>query len=128
LEYNLENLHWREFERLIAFYLKEKIGEGLWVFDGSQDKGRDAEFRGEANDFPSKSSPFRGDWIFQLNHYALKVHRLRRGLKSRLFLIINLLKCHVVKWISAECFATESLAPKVHSFGLTLWDSKTQNN
>jgi hypothetical protein len=64
----------------------------------------------------------------KLNHYALKVHRLRRGLKSRLFLIINLLKCHVVKWISAECFATESLAPKVHSFGLTLWDSKTQNN
>jgi hypothetical protein len=60
----------------------------------------------------------------KLNHYALKVHRLRRGLKSRLFLIINLLKCHVVKWISAECFATESLAPKVHSFGLTLWDSK----
>lgn len=68
MSYDLENLHWREFERLVAFYLKEKIGEGLWTFDGSQDKGRDAVFSGTANDFPSMSSPYTGAWIFQVKH------------------------------------------------------------
>jgi hypothetical protein len=76
LQYNLENLHWREFERLITFYLKEKIGEGVWTFDGSQDKGRDAEFRGEANEFPSKSCTFRGDWIFQVKHKTTRTRTL----------------------------------------------------
>lgn len=68
MKYNLENLHWREFERLIIFYLKEKIGEGTWAFDGSKDFGRDAEFKGTANEFPSKTNPWKGNWIFQVKH------------------------------------------------------------
>lgn len=78
LQYNLENLHWREFERLVTFYLKEKIGEGLWVFDGSRDKGRDAEFCGVANEFPSKSHPFSGDWIFQVKHRTTRTKTLHQ--------------------------------------------------
>lgn len=66
--YNLENLSWQEFETLTKFYLKEKIGEGLWVFDGSQDMGRDAAFTGTANEFPSKTAPYNGNWIFQTKH------------------------------------------------------------
>ena len=68
MHFNLQNLSWQEFERLAKFYLKEKIGEGLWVFDGSQDMGRDAAFSGTANEFPSKSAPYKGDWIFQAKH------------------------------------------------------------
>src|SRR5712692_407555 len=68
LKYNLENLHWQEFERLVTYYLKEKIGEGLWVFGGNNDQGRDATFSGVANAYPSKSSPWGGDWIFQAKH------------------------------------------------------------
>lgn len=68
MKYNLENLTWQEFERLIIFYLKEKIGEGTWAFDGSKDFGRDAEFKGTANEFPSKSTPWKGNWIFQVKH------------------------------------------------------------
>lgn len=68
MKYNLENLHWREFERLIIFYLKEKIGEGTWAFDGSKDFGRDAEFKGTANEFPSRTNPWKGNWIFQVKH------------------------------------------------------------
>lgn len=76
MQYNLENLHWREFERLVAFYLKEKIGEGLWVFDGSRDQGRDAAFCGVANEFPSKSRPYSGDWIFQVKHRTTRTKTL----------------------------------------------------
>lgn len=70
--YNLENLSWQEFETLTKFYLKEKIGEGLWVFDGSQDMGRDAVFTGTANEFPSKAAPYSGNWIFQGKHRTTK--------------------------------------------------------
>ena len=66
--YNLENLHWQEFEKLTKFYLKKIIGEGLWVFDGSKDMGRDAAFSGTANEFPSLTCPYTGDWIFQVKH------------------------------------------------------------
>jgi hypothetical protein len=68
LKYNLENLHWQEFERLVSFYLKEKIGEGLWIFGGDRDQGRDATFSGVANEYPSKSGPYSGEWIFQVKH------------------------------------------------------------
>src|SRR5687768_16442737 len=68
MKYNLENLHWREFETLVTYYLKETIGAGLWVFGGSKDKGRDSTFSGEANAYPSKSGPWRGEWIFQIKH------------------------------------------------------------
>ena len=78
MQHNLENLHWREFERLAAFYLKEKIGEGLSVFGGSRDSGRDAIFRGTANEFPSKSEPYAGDWIFQVKHRTTRGATIRQ--------------------------------------------------
>lgn len=65
---NLDKLTWQEFERLITFYLKEKVGQGLSVFGGSKDQGRDATFHGVANEYPSKSRPWKGDWIFQIKH------------------------------------------------------------
>lgn len=68
MKYNLENLLWGEFERLIVYYLKEKVGEGVWAFDGSKDMGRDAAFKGTANEFPSKSNPWKGSWIVQVKH------------------------------------------------------------
>jgi hypothetical protein len=72
LKYNLENLHWKEFEQLVIFYLKEVIGEGTWSSDGSKDSGRDAEFKGTANEYPSKTSPWKGNWIFQVKHRTTK--------------------------------------------------------
>jgi hypothetical protein len=44
------------------------IGAGAWSFDGSKDFGRDAEFKGTANEYPSKTSPWEGNWIFQIKH------------------------------------------------------------
>lgn len=68
MKYNLENLHWQEFERVVSFYLKKKIGEGLSIFGGDKDQGRDATFSGIANEYPSKSGPYSGEWIFQVKH------------------------------------------------------------
>jgi hypothetical protein len=68
MPYDLEKLHWQEFETLAAYYLKAKIGEGVWASDGTKDKGRDAEFHGTANEFPSKTKPYEGNWIFQVKH------------------------------------------------------------
>lgn len=79
MPYNLENLSWQEFERLTKFYLKEKIGEGLWVFDGSQDMGRDAAFSGTANEFPSKTAPYNGDWIFQVKHRTTRGKTIKQS-------------------------------------------------
>ena len=59
MRFTLEKLHWREFERLIIFYLKDIVGEGVWAFTGSKDQGRDAAFRGVANEFPSKGNRLR---------------------------------------------------------------------
>jgi hypothetical protein len=72
LLYNLENLTWQEFEGLSSFYLKKLIGAGLIIFDGSQDMGRDAAFSGTANEYPSHSAPYSGDWIFQVKHRITK--------------------------------------------------------
>lgn len=77
--YNLENLSWQEFERLAKFYLKEHVGEGLYVFDGSKDEGRDAVFSGTANDFPSKSAPYTGDWIFQVKHRTIRSKTIKQA-------------------------------------------------
>ena len=70
--YNLELLHWQEFEQLAGFYLKQVVGEGISRFDGSQDQGRDAVFEGTANSFPAKSDPWMGKWIFQAKHRTLR--------------------------------------------------------
>lgn len=94
----LENLHWREFERLVVFYLKEKVGDGLSAFDGSRDEGRDAEFHGTANEFPSKSRPFKGDWIFQVKHRTTRTKTVAQVeqelLRSLLGELIKIFKKH----------------------------------
>lgn len=91
MKFNLENLHWREFETLVTYYLKDTIGAGLWVFGGTKDQGRDSTFNGVANSYPSKSSPWRGEWIFQVKHRTTRSKTvaetekdLLRSLKSEL--------------------------------------------
>jgi hypothetical protein len=51
---------------------------------------------------------------------ALSVHLIAAMTKGRASSrMTNLLKCRVVKWISAKCVATEGLALQAHGFGLT---------
>lgn len=78
MKFDLDKLHWREFELLAGMYLKSVIGEGVIVFSGSRDKGRDATFSGKANAYPSESNPAEGLWIFQCKHHQMKNSTLRR--------------------------------------------------
>ena len=66
--YPLENLTYTEFENLVALICSEILGTGTVVFTDGKDGGRDAEFNGIANKFPSKSKPWSGKVIIQAKH------------------------------------------------------------
>ena len=66
--YPLENLTDTEFENLVALICSEILGTGTVVFTDGKDGGRDAEFNGIANKFPSKSKPWSGKVIIQAKH------------------------------------------------------------
>ena len=68
MKYPLENLTDTEFENLVALICSEILGKGTVVFSDGQDGGRDAEFNGMANNFPSKSKPWSGKIIIQAKH------------------------------------------------------------
>jgi len=68
MKYPLENLTDNEFEILVALICGEILGTGTIVFSDGQDGGRDAEFNGTANNFPSKSKPWNGKIIIQAKH------------------------------------------------------------
>jgi hypothetical protein len=68
MKYPLENLTDTEFENLVALICSEILGTGTFIFSDGQDGGRDAEFNGIANNFPSKSKPWSGKIIIQAKH------------------------------------------------------------
>lgn len=68
MKYPLENLTDTEFENLVALICSEILGTGTVVFSEGKDGGRDAEFKGTANNFPSKSEPWKGKIIMQAKH------------------------------------------------------------
>jgi len=68
MKYPLENLTDTEFEVLVALICSEILGTGTIVFSDGKDGGRDAEFKGTANNFPSNSKPWSGKIIIQAKH------------------------------------------------------------
>jgi hypothetical protein len=68
MKFPLENLTDTEFEILVALICSQILGTGTIVFSDGKDGGRDAEFKGTANNFPSKSNPWIGKIIIQAKH------------------------------------------------------------
>ena len=68
MKYPLENSTDTEFEILVALICSEILGTGTIVFSDGKDGGRDAEFKGTANNFPSNSKPWNGKIIIQAKH------------------------------------------------------------
>ncbi len=68
MKYPLENLTDTEFENLVALICSEILGTGTVVFSVGKDGGKDARFNGKANNFPSKSEPWKGKIIIQAKH------------------------------------------------------------
>lgn len=61
MKYPLENLTDTEFEDLVALICSEILGTGTVIFSD----GKDSKFTGVANNFPSKSDPWKGEIIIQ---------------------------------------------------------------
>lgn len=68
MKYPLEYLTDNDFEILVALICSEILGTGTIVFSEGKDGGRDAEFNGTANNYPSKIEPWRGKIIIQAKH------------------------------------------------------------
>ncbi len=69
MRYPLENLASdKEFEDLVALICERTLGMGTIVFSVGKDGGKDAKFIGTANDFPSKTAPWKGKIIIQAKH------------------------------------------------------------
>ncbi|NGX85271.1 ABC-three component system protein [Aequorivita sp. KMM 9714] len=68
MKYPLEYLTDSDFEILVALICSEILGTGTIVFSEGKDGGRDAEFNGTANNYPSKIGPWRGKIIIQAKH------------------------------------------------------------
>jgi len=68
MKYPLEHLTATEFENLTALICSEILGTGTVVFSVGKDGGKDARFKGKANNFPSQSEPWNGKVIIQAKH------------------------------------------------------------
>jgi hypothetical protein len=66
--YPYEDLHDKEFERLVVQAMKKLFGQGVQAFAAGRDGGRDALFEGTAERFPSQASPWRGITVGQAKH------------------------------------------------------------
>ena len=58
MNYPLENLKDKEFEKLVALICERILGLGTIVFSKGKDGGKDAKFEGKANKFPSEREPW----------------------------------------------------------------------
>lgn len=67
-QYPYENLTDEEFENLIVRIGKEILGIGCKTFSAGKDGAKDSWFNGKAENFPSKSDPWTGQFNLQAKH------------------------------------------------------------
>ncbi len=70
MKYNLDELHWQEFEVLVFKILQILISPSVQFIEGGNDKGRDIIYDGRAKDYQKEYS---GKWIFQVKHKSKMV-------------------------------------------------------
>lgn len=66
MKYNLNDLHWQEFEKLSFKCLQYLVSNSVEFIEGGSDKGRDMQFKGKSSSFKKEWS--KGNWIFQAKH------------------------------------------------------------
>lgn len=66
--YQYFDLDDRRFENLVIAICKQILGQATQGFTKGADGGKDGEFHGTANEYPSKSSPWVGTTIIQAKH------------------------------------------------------------
>jgi hypothetical protein len=69
MKYNLDELHWQEFEVLSFKVVQKLVSSDVQFIEGGSDKGRDFVHEGSSVDFKNDWS---GKWIFQAKHKSKK--------------------------------------------------------
>jgi hypothetical protein len=69
MKYNLNDLHWQQFEVFAFRCLQKLISPTVKFLEGGKDKGRDIIYEGISIEFQPEWS---GDWIFQVKHKSSK--------------------------------------------------------
>ena len=64
MKYNLDDLHWQEFEVLSFKILQILIAQDVQFIEGGSDKGRDIVYVGNS----SFNESYSGQWVFQVKH------------------------------------------------------------
>ena len=81
MKYNLNDLHWQQFEFLSFRCLQKMISIGIQFLEGGNDKGRDIIFEGNSQVFQSS---WDGKWIFQIKHKRIKGKDQSKGVQALL--------------------------------------------
>jgi hypothetical protein len=68
ISYPLYDLSEDEFEQLTNMVCQKILGMGVISFSKGKDGGKDGRFKGTAEKFPSKKSPWSGKFIIQSKH------------------------------------------------------------
>lgn len=68
MKYRLEEIYPDEFEKLVISLCQELFGIGVVSFASGKDGGRDGLFTGTATDYPSKNTPWSGQFVIQAKH------------------------------------------------------------
>lgn len=101
MKYNLDNLHWQEFEILSFKILQKLIAPEIQFFEGGNDKGRDIVYEGKSNGFRQE---WAGKWIVQVKHKssALDEKKISKLLSEDLKK--ELTKIFVTNKIVCDCY------------------------
>lgn len=70
MKYNLDELHWQEFEKIAFRILQKLISSSIQMIEGGNDKGRDILYEGTSQDFRKE---WTGKWLFQAKHKSKKI-------------------------------------------------------
>ena len=81
MKYNLEELHWQEFEFLAFKIVQILISSDVQFIEGGSDKGRDFVHTGKSQEYKNQWS---GKWIFQAKHKTKDTKTLNSDLKTEL--------------------------------------------
>lgn len=95
--YNLSRLGPQEFEHLAQSLLKEVIGDGTLTFGAGKDGAREATFTGSAP-YPSPTSNWFGDWIFQAKFHDVDLLGMNKARKVVLHDLAKELDKVVIKY------------------------------
>lgn len=89
MKYNLDELHWQEFEVLSFKIVQKLVSTDVQFIEGGNDKGRDFVHEGSSINFKGDWS---GKWIFQAKHKSKKskfANSLLSDLKLELVKVFN---------------------------------------